>query len=211
MHTSIFGFARPECLLIAAALSGCGGRGDAAPRTPAQQEMPEPEPPARIVRFAPGTGFDSIPAELAAFCHQDPPAARDSAVRLDTLSFDRAPRTLMRYDIESYLSLPLRCVVRTQRQWDVIRPLTAIHDDREFPMAPSVDFGKEMLVVAALGVRPTFSYGIRFEGSWLRGDTLVVAVRGMEPSGDSDMDHGVNPVVVIKVPRVSGPVFFIER
>jgi hypothetical protein len=211
MQSSRFGFRSSwMSVVLMAALCGCGGRGDSAPPVRAEQDAPEAEAPARVVRFAPGTGSDSIPAELAAFCHQDPPTAPDPAVRLDTLSFARAPRALMRYDIESHLSLPLRCIVRTRRQWDLIRPLTAIRADRHFPMEPSVDFGKDMLVVAAQGYRPTFSYGIRFEGSWMRGDTLLVAVRGLEPSGGTGLDHGGAPTVVIKVPRARA-VFFLER
>ena len=79
-----------------------------------------------------------------------------------------------------------------------------------FP-APAPDFRREMLVVAAMGSRPTILYDIVVNGTWLRGDTLVVAVAGSTPQdGDAVGDMGTAPAVVARVPRAR-TVFFFER
>src|SRR4051812_5321111 len=158
---------RAGLALAAAVLAGCGAQDDdgGAPEA-------EPPAPARIVRFAPTAYADSVPVALAAFCQQALPSPAGPPVQVDTLAFGPAPRTMMRIERESHLDLPLRCVVRTRREWDVVRPLTSIYADGELPPAPSVDFGREMLVVAAMGFRPTYSYDIWADGSWMRGDTL---------------------------------------
>jgi hypothetical protein len=112
-------------------------------------------------------------------------------------------------DIESYVKAPLRCIVGSEREWDAVRPLTSIHPDSSFT-APAPDFDREMLVVAAMGARPTPNYDIAVDGTWLRGDTLVVELRNTEPVGEIQENFGTSPVVVVKVPRAS-TVYFLEH
>jgi hypothetical protein len=200
---------RPARLAMAAALlAGCGAHekgGGAEVQAPARVASRE----VLVTRFAPGQAADSVAAPFRGFCQPARGAPGIEPVRFDTVAAPRAPRALMRQDRESSLGAPLRCVVRSQREWDAIRPLTSIYPDSMFP-APAPDFSREMLVVAALGKRPTYSYEVWIDGSWMRADTLVVAVRELTPAGDTDGDMGTAPAAVSRVPRAR-VVFFLER
>ncbi|MFL5384758.1 MAG: hypothetical protein ACJ8GN_19720 [Longimicrobiaceae bacterium] len=102
---------------------------------------------------------------------------------------------------------PLRCVVRTREEWAVVRPFILLGTDPH----PDIDFGKEMVIVASMGFsQPMFST-ILVDGSWSHGDTLVVAVRHDRADTPGTDAGNASPAVVVRVPRVAGPVFFIER
>jgi hypothetical protein len=207
-------------LLAAAALWGCGGRGgeardpvrrdDAARPAPAQA-APDPEAlPARATRFSPGRANQAaIPAELAGFCQLAERQPRAGAKEVDTLALPRSPRSLVGMSNESSTTEALRCVVRTPAQWDLARSRvlmsTLSMDQRR------MDFGREMLVVASSGGNWSMFSQLWIDGSWSRGDTLVVAVRQLTESINGTGSRDASPSAVVSVPRVNGPVFFIER
>ena len=66
------------------------------------------------------------------------------------------------------------------------------------------------MMATALGQRSTYSYEVWIDGTWMRADTLVVAVREITPPSDIDGDMVTTPVVVTRVPRAR-VVFFLER
>ena len=203
---------RLRCLarltMAAALLAGCGAHEEgedtevqAPPRAVSREVL--------VTRFAPQAAVDSVPAPLRGFCQPTRGAPGIEPTRFDTVAAPRSPRALQRRDRESSLGTPLRCIVRDQREWDAIRPLTSIYPDSMFT-APGPDFRNEMLVVAALGRRSTYSYEVWIDGTWMRADTLVVAVREITPPSDIDGDMVTTPVVVTRVPRAR-VVFFLER
>jgi hypothetical protein len=160
-------------------------------------------------RFSPGSG--GAPAALAEFCQLARRGPDPKALAVDTLATPRSRRSLVALVDEAAADGALRCIVRDAEQWDTLR-------SRVFSRSPElggrrVDFGREMLVVAAMGgPQPMFS-GIWVDGSWSRGDTLIVAVNdGGDDSGGTGVGaRDASPAVVVAVPRVSGPVFFLER
>ncbi|HEU4561383.1 MAG TPA: protease complex subunit PrcB family protein, partial [Longimicrobium sp.] len=187
-------------LLVSMLACARGTSDSAAPAAdvPADETM---APPPVVIRFAPAAGGAGVPARISSFCQPAEPAKSTPPVRVDTADFARAPRALMRLSIESYFETAVRCVVRNQVEWDRVRPLTSNRPDSSFPHAPAVDFGREMLIVAGAGARPSFFYEIQIDGTWVRGDTLVASVTTISPVGETALDVGTSPAVVVKVPR----------
>lgn len=81
------------------------------------------------------------------------------------------------------------------------------------PALPQVDFAQEMIVVAALGSRPTGGFGILFddanEGD---GGSTVVRVRTISPHSNCGVTTAVtSPVDIARLPRRDGGVHFVDR
>jgi hypothetical protein len=198
------------CLAVAFA-AGCGGGAEGARSSRSAQTRgshPPAPAPARATRFAPDSARSGLPAELAAFCQLARRDSADETTPVDTLAMPRSPRSLVGLDVESLAMRPLRCVVRGAAEWKVVRS-GVLRGSPRFDRP--VDFRREMRVVGSAGTsQPMFSQ-LWIDGTWSRGDTLVVAVRHLVPGGSgTDSDDG-SPVAVVVVPRVSGPVFFVER
>jgi len=203
--------------LAIALVAGCGapdGGGrtdtDAPPSVAAEPARAESPPsPARATRFTPDRASRAVPAELAAFCQVAQRQLGEAATQVDTLAMPRSPRSLVGLSNESSAREALRCIVRTPEEWDLARTRVlqrTLSIDRR-----QVDFGREMLVVASIGGSwPMFSQ-LWIDGSWSRGDTLVVAVRQLTESVNGIGSGDGSPSVVVSVPRVAGPVYFIER
>ncbi|MFL5540471.1 MAG: hypothetical protein ACJ8J0_15885 [Longimicrobiaceae bacterium] len=206
-----------------ALLSGCGRDEAATPprdstpeRSAARAETPPPLP--RATRFSPVVhaadpkdgSAPGVPAALSGFCQLARRLPDPDAVRVDTLAMPRSPRSLVGLTGESSSSAALRCVVRNQEEWDLARSKVILSN----PVidARPVDFHREMIVIANAVWTRLFAQ-VWIDGSWSRGDTLVVAVAhvGMDgPPDEVDPGDG-SPSVVVAVPRVRGPVFFIEH
>ena len=78
--------------------------------------------------------------------------------------------------------------------------------------APSVDFGRYMVIVASMGARPTGGYWIEVEGVHRRGSDLYVVVQEVSPARSCGVTMAITtPMTALLVPRTSGQVFFVER
>lgn len=75
---------------------------------------------------------------------------------------------------------PLRALVRTRREWeDLWSRLAANRIPR--PAPPTVDFSEEVVVVVAMGTRPTGGHAIRIDSVRYEKDTLWVDVTSVSP------------------------------
>jgi hypothetical protein len=75
-----------------------------------------------------------------------------------------------------------------------------------------VDFGREMLVLVALGSRPTTGYGILVDSAFADGEGLLVQVRTVAPGPRCGTGQALTqPVDVARVPRSEGAVRFRDR
>lgn len=80
------------------------------------------------------------------------------------------------------------------------------------PVPPQVDFAREMLIVAALGERPTGGYGIVIDSAEMRSGGLFVTIRTMAPGKGCVVTLAVTqPVDIARVPRHEGQVAFEDR
>ena len=80
----------------------------------------------------------------------------------------------------SGLEEPLREVVRSDEEWRALwARLVAGRIPR--PDAPPIDFSEQVVVVAAMGSRPTGGYAIRIDRASYAGDTLWIEVTSVSP------------------------------
>jgi hypothetical protein len=80
------------------------------------------------------------------------------------------------------------------------------------PAMPEIDFSREMLIVAALGTRPTGGYSIFVDSAYNRTDHLEVVVRTISPGAWCGGTQAfTQPVDIARLPRSSQPVHYRER
>lgn len=104
-----------------------------------------------------------------------------------------------------------RQVIRASGTWaDVWEQL---HEGRSpVPERPAVDFGDSMVILAAMGSRPTGGYSIEVESVHRDGETLYVVVRETSPGENCGVTQAFTaPTTAVRVPRVSGDVHFVEK
>jgi hypothetical protein len=105
----------------------------------------------------------------------------------------------------------VRLVVRDSAAWR--RAWQAIH--RPFipqPPIPRIDFGHEMVIVAALGRRPSEGYGIVIEDAAQDSGAITVGIRKTSPGTGCLLSAAVTqPVDVARLPASEQPVLFRER
>lgn len=105
----------------------------------------------------------------------------------------------------------LRGVVRDSADW---RALWA-RINRPFipqPELPSIDFHREMVVFAALGVRPSAGYDVVIEGVEMDSAGIEVALRRDSPAPGCPVAAVVTqPLDLARIPASEHPVRFRER
>ncbi|HET7462087.1 MAG TPA: protease complex subunit PrcB family protein [Longimicrobium sp.] len=205
-------------MALAVGLIGCGR--DAPPKPlPPQKEARaaarDAPPPPRAVTgylFAPATPTtgDVPPTEFAHSCQGDAGGLKRDPVPLGGPMHAalRLPPVLY-YDTLSLLPAPLRCVIQNQNAWIEIRILGRLRLPRTFP---GIGFADETVLLAGLGTQPTAGYAVRFDSVAVRHDTLFAFVgRTVPRSGSVLTAASTSPVVVLRVPKHTGPVVFVEQ
>jgi protease stability complex PrcB-like protein len=106
---------------------------------------------------------------------------------------------------------PDRFVVRDSAQWAGVWA-TAFARQTPVPPLPSVDFATEMVVVAALGARPSGGYDIAIEGVAPEVGGAAVRVVTTAPGDNCYTTAAITePVVMLRVGAVAGRIRFHER
>jgi hypothetical protein len=107
-------------------------------------------------------------------------------------------------------SPPVRVVIRSAREWDDYW----IRTNRRCtppPVPAGVEFGKEMLVFAAIGKRMSPRDRVSIDGSGVRNDSLIVVVRRTTlQDGCPGPRQPVYPQSLVKLPADARPVRFSE-
>ncbi len=152
--------------------------------------------------------FLIVIAFAAAAC-TDSPAAPDS--RNEPLTFVRVRSEPFSLTYNSGLRTPLRAVVRDSATWQQTwAEIWQGHNP--VPALPPVDFQREMVIVAALGEKPTGGYSILLDGVLDSASGLTVLVRTVARSARCDTTLTLTqPVDVARVTRRDGPVSYVER
>jgi len=78
--------------------------------------------------------------------------------------------------------------------------------------APEVDFDKETILVATMGMRSTGGHSIRFAGVALDGETLKATLQTTSPGPDDMVTMALTyPFAIIAVPKHAGEVVFVVK
>lgn len=111
----------------------------------------------------------------------------------------------------SGLAMPQRLVVRDPGTWaSVWGQVWKLQSP--VPALPAVDFSREMVVVAALGQRPTGGYSILLDSATMTMQGLTVSVRLVSPGMNCSVTTALTqPVDVSRLPRTDEAVEFVER
>jgi hypothetical protein len=112
----------------------------------------------------------------------------------------------------------LRLVVRDREAWvDVWKRIHAVDPYRrpypEPPPLPEIDFSREMVVVAAMGQRPSSAYAIVIDGAYAyeRNYRLEIAVRSIENrKGCGAFTMMTAPIDIVRLPKTNRSVIFRE-
>jgi hypothetical protein len=121
-------------------------------------------------------------------------------------------RPVPRYPINSFPSdTPFRLVIRNRDEFnDFWARFTApIHPSNGIPPPPEVDFSKEMVVVAAMGQKPTSGYWTIIDGACEMDGKIEVFVSNV----DTTMCMGQFPALTypadaVRLPQTDLPVVF---
>lgn len=136
-----------------------------------------------------------------------PPGDRPDGVELRRFH----ERTQQYLQLAGDLREPVNLVVREPEQWTGMwRRITV--NQGELPPPPEVDFGREMLLIAAMGTQPSGGYRIRIERVLDNGDALEAHVVRISPGpGCGAIAALTHPVDIVRVGASPRPVHWLVR
>ena len=108
---------------------------------------------------------------------------------------------------------PFRLVIRNRDEFSELwkRLLAPIPPGRWVPSMPEVDFSKEMVIVAAMGVKPSSGYGIIIDGACEIDGHVEVFVSSVDGRcGGLQLAVLTAPADAVRIPRTDLPVVFRE-
>jgi hypothetical protein len=112
---------------------------------------------------------------------------------------------------DSGIQQPRRAVIRSAVQWQSIEDELRRGRASAVPF-PALDFGRSMVILAAMGAQSTGGHTISIEGVYRGGGRLWVVVREESP-GPGCMTSQVltTPAAAVSVPLSDEPVSFVEH
>ena len=115
------------------------------------------------------------------------------------------------YQYSSGLPDSARLVVRTPAEWTTIwNRIVSNHGPK--PPLPDIDFSKEMLLVAAMGTRNTGGFSIEIEAVDRDSKSITASVRTHSPGKTCGTTAALTaPVAIVRIPRSTLPVQFVEE
>ena len=145
-------------------------------------------------------------ALLLAACSS--PNAPDAAQQ--PLTVTRLRPEAFSFSYNSGITEPQRLVVRDQatwqQTWDSIYRFTF-----PAPALPAVDFAREMVIVAALGQKPTGGFSIFIDSGTDTANGVTINVRSVSPGGNCGVTAALTqPLDIARVTRREGSVSFSE-
>ena len=114
-------------------------------------------------------------------------------------------------ELHSGIAEKRRELVRDQESW--ARLWSEIHRGQDSAgQPPPVDFSRQMLILAALGTRPTGGFAVKVRGVSTRGEQLEVVVLESCPAQGAMVTAALTqPVEVVRVARLSQTPTFKEQ
>jgi hypothetical protein len=153
----------------------------------------------------PQLAFAALMAGTAFGCSS--PTSPGQAAPVSIMRFGPSGRALTSF---SGYSEPQRFVVRDSATWAMVWE-TIYQSVSPRPDMPPVDFTRNMVLVVALGTRPTTGWDILLDSAVLGSDGLVVYERLSSAASNTVLPVVTRPVDVGVIPRSTGPVQFVDR
>jgi hypothetical protein len=101
-----------------------------------------------------------------------------------------------------------RLVVESQADWEAVWQ-RLWQDARTVPAPPAVDFEREVVLVAAMGTRPSGGYQIQLQQAAAQSGAVVVRVAETSPGGGCIVTFALTaPVDIARLPRTALPIEF---
>jgi len=137
-------------------------------------------------------------------CAQQQPTAPGMAV---PLPITRVPLLQDAGTFSGY-EQPITLVVRDREAWQ--STWNQIYRGRNpVPPLPAVDFSMDMIVVAALGAKPTSGYAVEFTSAYVSNGSVTVEATSVSPGPQCVTLQVITyPVDIARVPRRDGAVQF---
>ena len=141
----------------------------------------------------------SLPTEQREVAHGDSP------IPLERFRSDSLP-----FAIYSGFSVPERRIITDGAEMAAV--WAKIHAGQTpVPAVPGIDFAEEMVLVAALGAKPSSGYAIRIDSVTVRGGRLEAFVRQSRPASGCVLLAVITaPVDLARLPRLGGDVSYRE-
>jgi hypothetical protein len=110
----------------------------------------------------------------------------------------------------SGISDSLRIVIRDAEAWRKVWELINSPVSPKPPL-PEIDFSREMVLVVALGTRPTGGYGIIVDRAYQRDDRIEIIVRKQTPGKTCGTTQAITqPVDIVRLPKSKRLMVFRE-
>jgi len=136
-----------------------------------------------------------------------PNAPEPAGTELPVLRLQTEPYSL---EFNSGLRKPERLAIRDVAGWGKVWAEIYEHRGSKPPL-PAIDFTKEIVIVAALGERPTGGYSILVTGASRAGNVITVRVESQSPGpGCGVLLSTSEPVDVARIPLSVAHVEFDE-
>ncbi len=140
---------------------------------------------------------------------EDGSARRDAGQTIGMQSLDSSLQNYYRQN--SGLEEPARVVVRDAQTWSALWTRIVANSGPK-PPVPSIDFSREMLIVAAMGTRGSGGYSIRVGGVSSSSTELVATVIATSPGRSCPTTQAItSPVDIVRVPSSKLLVRFVEQ
>lgn len=140
-----------------------------------------------------------------------PPLSNETPAGGEPIPITRLRAEPYSFAYNSGLADSARLAVRSQAEWQ--QAWSALwRNASPVPPPPSMDFGREVVVVAALGQRNSGGYGIYVDSAYQRAGHVEVVVRKVSPGAGCVTTAALTePVDVAVIPVTGQPLQFRER
>ena len=129
----------------------------------------------------------------------------------EALAVDRLRGEPVSFVYSSGLTQSQQMIIRDVEQWRQTWEAIWRHSSPR-PALPDIDFSRDMLIVAALGERPTGGYSIFIDAASAGADRLAIRLRSVSPGNGCAVTLAqTQPVDIARVPRRNGPAAFSEQ
>lgn len=125
---------------------------------------------------------------------------------------DQKPWREIAKGADSGIEEPSRLAIRDKKSWEAWwQKHTKNSFDPENPNKPPfIDFDKETVLVATMGMRTSGGFSIHFGEIRKTGDTLTVVVKATAPAPDDMVTMALtHPFGVVAIPRHEGTIEFL--